>query len=191
VLALFGCGSGSSTTPNPQPTPTPPPVTQPTPSPTPITDLCTDPTPPPLVGMKLNVQVYDGFRKQLDSRPVVDNVDGYCRRVGLSGNFCDTRPEGHPQRAACDALVVGRAKDTTRFGPTWYWNDELCTGDGGEPGCTNHGSNQFLVAARGTGQFLACAADDVPLAEPSTRNTDGGRPCGACELPSLGDSFCK
>jgi hypothetical protein len=112
--------------------------------------------------MKVKVHIDNGFRKVLDSRPIVENVNGYCAASGSNGGgkYCDTRPEGSTQREACDALVVGRAKDTGRIGPTWTRNGRPCSPVGapeGSEGCLNHPDNQFLVIARGGGDYLACA----------------------------------
>jgi hypothetical protein len=173
VLGVYGCGSGTPVTP---PTPTPPITTPPTTQPQ-VTSLCTDPTPPPLHAMAVKVQnVVSASRWQLDSAPLVENKDNYCQRVGLgSGRYCETRPEGNAQRGACDALAVGKAIDTGRYGPTWYYNDKPCisAGDLGT-GCVNHESNQFLVVAKGAGNYQACAAANVPL--------EGDR-CGGLSLP--------
>ena len=178
VLALFGCGSGSSTTPSNPPTTTPAtnPAAAATPTPNPFLAQCGDPTPPPLYGMKLKIHVDNGDRKQLDSKPIVPNLNGYCGKVGLGdqGLYCETRPEGSVQREACDALVVGKAKDTGRVGPTWTRNGQPCfaAGDtGGQPGCVNLPDNQFLIVARGPGNYLACASEEWPMA-------DGGSRCG-------------
>jgi hypothetical protein len=182
-MGLHGCG-GSSTTAPPPPTTTPPtttPITLPTPDP--LIAACGTPRPPDLYGIKLKVQVDQGYRKLVDSRPIVKNVDGYCSKVGLgSGAYCDTRPEGDSQREACDALVIGRAKDTQRYGPTWLFEAKPCgeSGAGGD-GCVNNPDNQFLVVTRGEGEIMACAADDVPVAE--------GR-CGTCQL-IVGSSACQ
>jgi len=173
LLAVSACGSSAS---SPNPPSSLPPVTAP-PVTMPVTSLCTDPIPPPLFGMRVKLQGDNGFRKQLDSWPLVPNVGDYCRRVGLDGIRCETRPEDHPQRGACDALVVGRAKDTGRWGPTWSREGSACgpSVNPGDVGCSNHPGNQFLAIARGPGQYLACAADDVPLA-------DGGSRCGGFEI---------
>ena len=189
LLALCGCGS-FSTGPNPQPSSTPPPT--PTPTPTPFATLCGSPAPPPLIGMRVSVQTaVNPTRWLLDSRPLVKNVNGYCQQVGLSGRQCDTRPEGNPQREACDALVVGKSKDTGRVGPTWSDPEGKSCLAPGETGtqvsCINT-ENQFLVVARGTGQFLACASEDWPLAEPDSVS-DGGARCGGCTL-KVGQLLC-
>jgi hypothetical protein len=174
VLAISGCGGSGSG--NPNPPSTLPPITTP-PTTLVVTSLCTAPTPPPLFGMRVKLQLDNGFRKQLDSWPIVPDVDGYCRKVGLDGFRCETRGHDDPQRPACDALVVGRAGDTGRFGPTWSVDGKVCNPavNPGDPGCSNHPDNQFLVIARGNGEFLACASDSVPLAE-------GGSRCGGLEI---------
>src|SRR5438445_5973514 len=126
-MALDGCGGSSSVTP-PPPTTIPPttiPVTQPTPDP--LIAACGSPRPPALYGIKVKVQTDQGYRKLVDSRPVVKNVDDYCTKAGLGGGaYCDTRAEGNLQREACDSLVIGRAKDTHRYGPTWYFEAKPC-----------------------------------------------------------------
>ena len=161
LAASVRCG-GSSTPPT---QPTPPPTPTPTPTPTPAALVCS-PTPPPLHGIR--VTIFDGeggFRKTLDSRPQVVNVDGYCERVnGVSGKFCFARNEGDPQAPACDSMAVGKALDTGRWGPTWYWDDKPCTAEGETPGCRNNSTNQFLVIAKGPGRYEACASPDVPVA---------------------------
>jgi hypothetical protein len=137
--------------------------------------------PTPLYGMKVSVQLDNGFRKLVDSRPIVENVgrgtsDSYCGKVGFDARaaYCDTRPEGHPQREACDVLVVGKA-DTGRYGPTWSKDGKPCTNAGSEtaPGCTNHAENQFLVISKGPGSLLACASEVWPAT---------GSRCGGCTL---------
>jgi hypothetical protein len=184
LLALAGCGSSTPTPVTPvttqPPVTTPPPTTLP-----PFAALCGSPSPTPFVGMKVSVQIVSGPAKwRLDSKPIVKDVDGYCKQVGLSGKQCETRPEGSPQREACDALVVGKAKDTGRVGPTWSSDFGPCLSvdTGTQNGCINDSLNQFLVIAKGAGSYLACASDDWPLA-------DGGSRCGGCTLKA-GDSVC-
>jgi hypothetical protein len=185
ALSIPGCGSGSTTNPTPNPTPVSGPTPAPTPTPDPLAALkaqCGEPLPPPLFGIKVSVQLDNGFRKLVDSRPVVENVgkgtsDSYCGKVGFGAStaYCDTRPEGHPQREACDILVVGKAPDTGRYGPSWSKDGKPCVNAGSEtaPGCTNHADNQFLVISRGPGNLLACASDVWPAT---------GSRCGGCTL---------
>jgi hypothetical protein len=185
AAALHACG-GSSPSGGTPPTTTLPPVTTPTPTPTPDwRSQCGQPSPPPLYGVKVSVQEDSVSRKLLDSKPIVENVgrgnptDSYCGKVGFDWRaaFCETRLEGHPQRVACDALVVGRASDTGRYGPTWEQDDRPCVAPGTDAagGCTNHADNQFLVIARGNGSVLACASEEWPA-------TGEGSRCGGCEI---------
>jgi hypothetical protein len=140
--------------------------------------------------MKVKVQSVSGAaRWLLDSRPLVTNDGVYCGLVGFDNRakYCETRPEGNAQREACDALVVGKAKDTGRVGPTWSDPDgKPCVGAGDtttQPACVNNPDNQFLAVARGSGQYLACASEDWPLG-------DGGSRCGGCTLKP-GDDVCR
>lgn len=181
LAALFGCGGSSSTAPTPGSVPTAAPVPAPshTATPDPVVAQCGSPRPTQLVGIRVKVHGVSGTgRAVLDSKPIVANVDGYCAKAGFGAadKFCDTRPEGHSERHACDAVAVGKAKDTGRWGPTWTGHDQPCGAFGSNhPVCVNHPDNQFLVIAKGGGGFLACAADDVALA------SDGSR-CGGIGL---------
>ena len=54
-------------------------------------------------------------------------------------------------------LVTGKAQDTGRWGPTWYFGDTLCASLPGS--CANHGGNQFLAIANdGVWPFLSLEA---------------------------------
>lgn len=192
AAAFYACGSASNAGPNPPPSTTLPPITAPTPTPTPDWRAqCGEPVPPPLYGMKVTVQVDNGFRKLLDSKPIVENTgrgnptESYCGKVGFDWRaaFCDTRQEGNPQRVACDALVVGRATDTGRYGPTWQKDGKACVEPGTptDEGCTNHGSNQFLAIARGSGEMLACASSEWPAT---------GARCAGCTV-DVTTPICK
>ena len=136
--------------------------------------VCGSPTPPPLLRMQLKVHAGEPGRFVLDSKPLVVNENGYCDKVGFGDwKFCETRPEGHPEREACDYLVTGKAQDTGRWGPTWYYGDALCASLPGV--CGNHGGNQFLAIAKDKGEYRACAAPGWPLAPSGTR-------CGTIEI---------
>ena len=169
LFAIVHCGGGSSSTPTTVPTPVP--TVAPTPEPT-FAPLVCDPTPPPLHGLRVGIHSNSGYRKIMDSRPLVEDVDGYCKRTGQSGKFCWTRLEGDPQQADCDRMAMG-ISDTGRYGPTWYFDGKPCTDGGSDPGCYHHPNNQFLVTAKGNGSVTACAADDVPVAADS---------CGGCDI---------
>lgn len=175
ALTLAQCGAGSSPTEGPTPpsaTPTP------TPSPTPDSGLppgmTCNPTPPPILRMHLKVHDDSGDRKVLDSKPLVVNVDDYCDRMGFgSWKFCETRPEGHPERVACDYLVTGKAEDTGRWGPTWFYGPDLCAYFPAD--CANHSTEQFMAIAKAKGTYEACAAEGWPVADNGTR-------CGTIEV---------
>jgi hypothetical protein len=191
ALVFPACGGGGGSNPTPVPTPTPAPTT-PAATPTPGVGglppgfVC-DPTPPPLYGIHVKIHLDSGaLRKTLDSRPRVINMDGYCGKAGFGAGdkFCWTRQEGDPQAEACDYLAMGRAADTGRWGPTWYWESKLCVAQTGQLGCTNHPDNQFLLNIRGDGTYEACAAPEIPL------STDPDRPgsrCGRCTITNSGD----
>jgi len=68
--------------------------------------------------------------------------------------------------------------DTGRYGPTWSYEGQPCRDQGLEPGCYHHAQNQFLVIARGTGEFAACAAEDAPV------DPDEGARCGFIKITS-------
>lgn len=185
LAALVACGGGGSSNSTPLPTPTPAPTPAPTATPT---ALVCNPTPPPLYGIQVKVIFDSGAqRRTLDSRPRVINVDGYCGKAGFGATdkFCWTRVEDDPQAAACDALAVGRAGDTGRWGPTWFYNGRPC-GAFEQPGCSNHPDNQFLVNTRGDGEYAACAAPDIPLSQDPERP---GSRCGVCTISGGGE--CK
>jgi hypothetical protein len=177
VTALVACGGGSSS-----PTVTPTAVPTPAATATPVAEspgVC-NPTPPPLYGVKVKIHDDSGFRKILDSRPQVVNTTtspSYCEQVEQgNGPFCFPRTEGGDlQMFACDSLAMGRALDTGRWGPTWYYNGKPCDAVGDTtPGCRNHPDNQFLVIAKGPGEYAACANPNVPIA---------GNRCGIFIVP--------
>jgi hypothetical protein len=113
-------------------------------------------------------------RQVLDSKPLVANVDHYCDRVGFGDwKYCETRPEGHAERVACDYMVTGKAEDTGRWGPTWYYGAGLCASSPGK--CANHSTEQFMAIAKAKGTYEACAAEDWPVASNGTR-------CGTLEI---------
>jgi hypothetical protein len=183
-LVAGSCGDGEAPTqperlpnaaalipaaPAPQPTPTPTPgaVTDDEPVPAipggDVAGSCGPPVPPPVsqVNVKLHGQQAD--RALLDATPLVGPDAGYCRQIGFTDgrSFCPVRPEGHPERQACEAARVGRASDTGRPGPTWSANGRPCDGADGAASCVNHPGNQYLAYAWGSGRFRACAASGV------------------------------
>jgi hypothetical protein len=111
--------------------------------------------------VKLHGQQSD--RALLDATPLVGPDAEYCQRIGFTDgrSFCPVRPEGHPERQACEAARVGSASDTGRAGPTWSANGRPCNGLDGGVSCANHPGNQYLAYAYGAGRFRACAASGV------------------------------
>lgn len=146
---------------NPSPTPTPDPSqASPSPSPAPDASGCAEPLPPPIAQISVKVHLKGDDAWTLDSTPqVVDHE--YCKAIGFTDgrSFCPVRPEGHPEREACELYAVGRAKDTDRPGPTWYFKDAFCTGRAG--GCQNHPENQYQLRIFVSGTFKACARNGV------------------------------
>lgn len=159
--------------PAPQPTPTPVPGTVPDDGPDPATpgggsagvdpSGCGEPAPPPVSRLNVKLHLRQTDRVVLDSTPLVGPDAAYCRSIGFSDgrSYCPVRPEGDPQRLACEAAGVGRASDTGRFGPTWTADGRPCQGRGPGASCLNHPENQFQVFAYGAGTFSACTASGV------------------------------
>lgn len=147
-------------------TPTPSPSASASPSTPPEGDGeasgdCGSPLPPAVSKMDVKVHQRGSGQWILDSTPLVGPDAAYCLKIGFTDGraFCAVRPEGNPQRAACELYAIGRAKDSGRPGPTWYRNEQLCTGD--SSGCLNHPDNQYLLIAYGNGTYRACAQSGV------------------------------
>ena len=178
-MGLAACGGGSSTGPTPSPSPSlqPTPTPTPTATPTPAAVACNPPIPPPLSGWRVKVQVDQGYKKVLDSRALVGPDTAYCSAIGYGGDTCVARNENDPQAVTCQNFVVGVAKDTKRYGPTWYFipkgssTPQPCresTDTTQDPGCKNHDSNQYFVLTFGSGVFSPCGENGV---------------CGGFEIP--------
>ncbi len=122
---------------------------------------CGQPLPPPVTQMAAKVHLRGADAWVLDSTPLVGPDPDYCRKIGFTDNraYCPVRPEGNPQRSACELYAIGRAKDTNRPGPTWYLNGHFCTGK--TSGCDNYPDNQFLLNAYAGGTYQACANNGV------------------------------
>jgi hypothetical protein len=97
----------------------------------------------------------------LDATPLVGPDAEYCALIGFTDGrqFCPVRPEGNPERTACETWLVGEALDTGRPGPTWRRNGGLCTGP--SSGCENHGENQYLLRTFSSGTYTACATSGL------------------------------
>jgi hypothetical protein len=105
---------------------------------------CGEPYPPQIThfGVHVEIQALDFWT--LDSTPQVDDVN-YCAAIGyIDGRSrCPLRPEGDPERVACEGWRVGIAKDSGRLGPTWTRDGKYCTGPAS--GCDNAADNQFQL----------------------------------------------
>jgi hypothetical protein len=193
-LAAGSCGDGEKEPTGPEPLPDAAalipaaPAPQPTPTPTPapedeiivvtpgagddtsVSGTCGEPFPPPISRFNVKVHSRQADRVVLDATPLVGPDAEYCRAIGFPDRtFCPVRPEGDPERTACEAARVGRAADTGRYGPTWSANGGPCDGaDQGGASCVNHSDNQYLALAYGAGTFRACAASGA---------------CGQVQLP--------
>jgi hypothetical protein len=155
--------------PAPQPTPTPTPGAVPDetvpgapgrPGDGLVSAGCGAPLPPPVSRVNVKVHARLADRVVLDATPLVGPDAAYCLLVGFTDgrSFCPVRPEGHPERAACEAARVGAAADTGRPGPTWSANGTRCAGPDAGASCLNHPDNQYLAFAYGAGSFRACTA---------------------------------
>jgi hypothetical protein len=151
--------------PAPKATPTPTPEDTPEPSPTPgSTDGagdCGDPLPPALSALNVKVHIRGAEAWILDSTPLVGPDATYCAKIGFTDGraVCAVRPEGHPEREACELYVTGRAADTGRPGPTWYFGGRFCTGR--SSGCENSAENQYQLRVFQGGVFKACGRNGV------------------------------
>jgi hypothetical protein len=124
--------------------------------PPPVWSRCRKPYPPPISRFASKIHTKGTEFWTLDSTPIVGPDAAYCRSIGFTDgrNLCPVRPEGSPQRVACENWRVGIARDTGRPGPTWTRNGELCTGANG---CRNHPDNQYGLFVTAGGTYAMCA----------------------------------
>jgi hypothetical protein len=155
-------GSPSSN-PTPDPSDDESPDEDPSPDPTPDTTSppdtsgCGAPTPPAISRVNVKIYLRGPNAWTLDSTPLVGPDADYCASIGFTDgrSMCPVRPEGHPERVACETWAVGTAVDTGRPGPTWRHDGSLCTG----VNCENHPDNQYFVRAFANGSYQACASN--------------------------------
>jgi hypothetical protein len=123
----------------------------------PIGSGCGRPYPPPVTRFNCKVHLKGEFYT-LDSTPIVGPDVNYCASIGFTDgrSLCAVRPEGAPDREACEHWRVGKASDTGRFGPTWTKADgSYCTGP--ESGCQNHPDNQYQLFTFVAGSYTVTA----------------------------------
>jgi hypothetical protein len=124
----------------------------------PIGSGCGRPDPPPVSRFNCKVHIKSPEYYTLDSTPIVGHNAEYCRQIGYTDGrtLCPVRPEGAPDREACENWRVGKARDTGRWGPTWRKQDRsFCTGP--ESGCANHPSNQYALNTYAPGTYEVSA----------------------------------
>jgi hypothetical protein len=121
---------------------------------------CGWPYPPPISRIKVKVHLSGTDFDTLDATPLVGHDELYCAAIGYTDGrtLCPVRPEGDPQREACEAWVVGQALDTGRVGPTWTNPaGEYCTGLTVN-GCSN-ADNQYSLWVKTPGEYKACVTN--------------------------------
>jgi hypothetical protein len=162
LAAQLACGSSPAT-------PTTPPVTVPTPAPTATPDPgippagsgCGAPYPPPLakINVKLHIKAPEYFT--LDSTPLVGPDPDFCWAIGYTDGrqFCPVRLEQDSERRACEAWVMGNAKDTGKPGPTWTreWDTYCTTFE--QSSCEHNPENPFSLFVQIGGWYQACKDD--------------------------------
>jgi hypothetical protein len=120
----------------------------------PVESACGEPVPPPLGKIKLECRPGRDGVTVCDSTPLVYSPGGtYCASVGsfnddgITGRlFCSPRPEGHPQRLACEQLILGAPA------PVFVWS--------GPASQFNMRANPFAAEfTTGAGTLVACNAD--------------------------------
>lgn len=123
----------------------------------PIGSGCGRPYPPVVTRFNCKVHIRSVTVYTLDSTPIVGPDGNYCAAIGYSDGrtLCPIRPEGAPDREACENWRVGKAKDTGRPGPTWTKGDgSYCTGP--ESGCENH-PNPYSLFTYVSGTYVVTA----------------------------------
>ncbi len=117
---------------------------------------CGKPYPPPIVEFAAKIHVYGPGALTLDSTPLVGPDPVYCMNVGYTDGraYCPVRAEHSLEREACENWRVGRAADTGRYGPTWKFKGQYCTGQAS--GCENHPDNQYGLLAWENGVYVMC-----------------------------------
>jgi hypothetical protein len=176
LLVLGSCGGSSPAGSSGTPTPTP--VVTPTPDPNipPAGSGCGEPYPPKITRFNMKVQYKLRDYWIVDATPIIGPNALYCQTIGFDDGrqFCPVRPEGHPERAACELWRAGTSKDTPpRPGPTWKLTTKdgvvhLCTG--AESGCDHFapgedGWGPFSIKVYTGGLYTVCAEKDGTCAD--------------------------
>jgi hypothetical protein len=174
LLGAFGCGSAATpsapaTPPAATPTPTPAPVATPNPNVPPAGSGCRTPYPPPISRMNVKVHFKQRDFWNIDVTPLVGHNVPYCSKIGFTDgrSLCPVRPEGAPDRVACENWRVGRAKDTGKPGPTWtrvdaHGQESYCLKHWkGVNECEHHPDNPYQLLAIARGTYRVCTESGV------------------------------
>jgi hypothetical protein len=124
----------------------------------PVGSGCGRPYPPPVTRFNCKVHIKGPEYYTLDSTPIVGHDAQYCASIGYTDgrSLCPIRPEGAPDREACENWRVGKAQDTGRWGPTWRKADgSFCTGPAS--GCQNHPDRQYQLWTFVSGRYTVSA----------------------------------
>ncbi len=174
ALACIACGS-QPTQPSVPVTPgaaTPKPsapAATPNPNVPPSGSGCRKPYPPAISRMNAKVHFKQRTFWNVDVTPLVGHDVMYCRRIGFTDgrSLCPVRPEGAPDRVACEDWRVGRARDTQKPGPTWTRTDakgreSYCLKQWkGPAACQRHPENPYQLLAMERGTYKACTESGV------------------------------
>lgn len=197
IAGSLACGgdSGGPTAPS-TPTQISPPTPAPTPTPNPFAAACGSPLPAlaDSYGYGIKVQLEPTRNKKiLNASPFVRN-SAYCQAaLGITAVFCNTRPEGSPERVPCDHYVSG-ISDAGRPGPNWFQEVSgrllKCGGVGDvpeeAPGCRLKEENQYLLDIYEGGIYIACGGRGSAgtcggcVIDQSTFGTIHRSPAGLC-----------
>jgi hypothetical protein len=170
LAGVVACGGSASPTAVPTPVATPTPTPTPTPDPNvpPAGSGCGQPYPPPITRFQVKIHEKDADFWQLDATPMVGPDVEYCAAIGFTDgrSICSIRPEGAPDRLACELWRLGKAQDTGRNEPTWIFfgkdgTQSFCsTTDAPAAPCwryVNDPDNVTKVKAIKGGLYRACA----------------------------------
>lgn len=123
---------------------------------------CGKPYPPPVTRFECEVHLHAADYDTLDSTPLVGPDVEYCAAIGYTDgrSFCPVRPDGAPDRFACEIWRVGTADNTGYPGPTWTKVDVgYCTGP--TSGCQVAPGNPFQLWAYTGGPYKVEADNGV------------------------------
>ena len=109
-----------------------------------------------MINVKLHIKAPEYFT--LDSTPLVGPSSEYCRDIGYTDGrqYCPVRLEQDSERKACEAWVIGNAKDTGKPGPTWIREWETYCTTFAESGCEHNPDNPFSLFIQMGGWYQAC-----------------------------------